>query len=118
MVHPECREKWEGTETEERVLKDMTNEKGEEYEYGDRRQELVFIGMSLKYETIQKVLDECLLTDDEMKLGPEKWFETMESEDKLKLSLDVSDTEDEDEENGSDDIEDDENEGDNEENER
>ncbi|XP_066915489.1 zinc chaperone YciC-like [Clytia hemisphaerica] len=102
MVHPECRDKWEGTDTEERVLKDMTNEKGEEYEYGDRRQELVFIGMTLKYETIQKILDECLLTDDEMKLGPEKWFETMESEDKLKLSLDVSDDEDEDyeDENG------------------
>uniref|UniRef100_A0A7M5VE76 CobW C-terminal domain-containing protein n=1 Tax=Clytia hemisphaerica TaxID=252671 RepID=A0A7M5VE76_9CNID len=98
----DCRDQWEGEEGEERVLKDMTNEKGEEYEYGDRRQELVFIGMTLKYETIQKILDECLLTDDEMKLGPEKWFETMESEDKLKLSLDVSDDEDEDyeDENG------------------
>ena len=87
MVHPECREKWEGTETEERVLKDMTNEKGEEYEYGDRRQELVFIGMSLKYETIQKVLDECLLTDDEMKLGPEKWMEKFGEDAPLRLFL-------------------------------
>ena len=81
----DCREQWEGEEGEDRILKDITNEQGEEYEYGDRRQELVFIGMNLKYETIQKVLDECLLGDKEMKLGPEKWFETMESEDRLQL---------------------------------
>ena len=35
-------------------------------EFGDRRQEIVFIGVNLYEEQIRKTMDECLLSDDEM----------------------------------------------------
>ena len=66
----------------------MQKENGDEFEYKDRRQEIVFIGHGMKREVIQKILDECLLTDKEMALGPELWKETMEEFDNIKLNLD------------------------------
>ena len=41
--------------------------------WGDRRQEIVFIGNDMKHEVIQKLLDECLLTDEEYALGIDAW---------------------------------------------
>ena len=67
----------------------MQNEDGEEYEHKDRRQEIVFIGHGMQREVIQKILDECLLTDEEMVLGPEKWKETMEEFDNIKLGKNI-----------------------------
>jgi len=42
-------------------------------EFGDRRQELVFIGIDMSESELRSKLDACLLTDDEMKQGIKKW---------------------------------------------
>ncbi len=42
-------------------------------EYGDRRQELVFIGIEMEETALRTQLDKCLLTDDEMKQGVNVW---------------------------------------------
>jgi G3E family GTPase len=41
--------------------------------FGDRRQELVFIGMAMDEAELTRRLHACLLTDDEMALGPAGW---------------------------------------------
>lgn len=42
-------------------------------EYGDRRQELVFIGIDMDELAIREQLDACLVTDMEFVQGPELW---------------------------------------------
>ena len=78
----------------------MKQPNGEEWKYADRRQELVFIGQALKHEAIQKILDQCLLNDEEMEMGPEKWAEAFADVDKIQLALDEGDDDEEEEEEG------------------
>ena len=87
--------RWEGTPSEKLVLQDIRKPSGEDWEYKDRRQEIVFIGHRMKSQVIQDLLDQCLLTEEEMALGPEMWKETMEEVDIIKLSLDEEEEEDE-----------------------
>jgi G3E family GTPase len=41
--------------------------------YGDRRQQLVYIGQDLPKEEMLEALRKCLLDDRELAMGPEKW---------------------------------------------
>ena len=86
----------------------MKQPNGEEWKYADRRQELVFIGQALKHEAIQKILDQCLLNDEEMEMGPEKWAEAFADVDKIQLALDEGDDDEEGEDKAEDDDEDEE----------
>jgi hypothetical protein len=44
-----------------------------EPQYGDRRQEIVFIGMQMDRAAIEAQLDAALLTEGEMEDGPGTW---------------------------------------------
>ena len=84
----DMREMWEDNpEVAKFVEKNTKRTNGEEWEYQDRRQELVFIGQGLKHERIQETLDRCLLNCEEMALGPERWKESMDGFDHVRLSL-------------------------------
>jgi G3E family GTPase len=41
--------------------------------FGDRRQELAFVGIGLNERELRARLDACLLSDDELRRGPELW---------------------------------------------
>lgn len=53
-------------------MKDFLKNKWTE-PYGDRSQELVFIGIDQDQAKMEALLDEILLTDEEYNLGPEIW---------------------------------------------
>ena len=51
----------------------------------------------MKVGAIENLLDECLLTEEEMALGPEEWRETMEHLDRVNLALEDEEEDEEDE---------------------
>ena len=57
-----------------------------EGQYGDRRQELVFIGNSMDQACIEEILESCLLTDQEMQLEPSGWSEFQDPFPPIELS--------------------------------
>ena len=79
---------WKGLPNEVDVLKDINKPSGEEWEYQDRRQEIVFIGHGIKRDVIEGLLDQCLLTDKELALGPDGWREAFGHLDHFNLVLD------------------------------
>lgn len=48
-------------------------QKGWDAEWGDRRQELLFVGIKLDHAALRQALDAALLTDGEMTPGPAAW---------------------------------------------
>ena len=84
----EIKHMWAGSPSEPEIMKEMMDESGkvsqsnmcpdrmpnsQEYPYGDRCQELVFIGKDLKHRVMQRILDTCLLTQEEMDMGERAW---------------------------------------------
>ena len=56
--------------------------------YGDRHQELVFIGHGMNEARISESLDQCLLTDSEYAQGPKTWVGFDDPFPKVELDLD------------------------------
>jgi len=63
----------------EGTTEELSAFRGEEWKepWGDRRQDLVFIGTNLLPEKVQETLDACLLNDEEMELGVDGWKATL-----------------------------------------
>jgi len=89
-----CGDYWFATMSEDawgdddpQFIKNVRAEFVDDPQIGDRRQEMVVIGIRFDPAEVEKLLDTCLLTDEEFKLGPSGWkslpdpFEAWEVED-------------------------------------
>ena len=59
--------------------------------YGDRRQEIVFIGIDFDRPVIESLLEECLLTDEEMAEGPDFWMSYEDPLPQIEIELEGED---------------------------
>ena len=64
--------KWGETRAEIQIVKEAVEPIWDPI-YGDRRNEIVFIGKSLNKEKIMSELENCLISDEEFKLGNDEW---------------------------------------------
>lgn len=72
---------WVAAQTEAERLEPLdTSAASWHPQWGDRCQQIVWIGIAMDREALTAMLDACLLTDEEMALGPEGWAEVMEDE--------------------------------------
>ena len=82
-------EEWEAefANMTESAIKDI--KKDFDGKYGDRRQALVFIGdqRTMDKEALIEQLDSCLLSKEEMEMGPDGWAEKLEDPFELDLEL-------------------------------
>ncbi|BBM83438.1 zinc metallochaperone GTPase ZigA [Candidatus Uabimicrobium amorphum] len=62
------REEWDVEEEDLKYLEEIWDDR-----FGDRRQEIVFIGQNIEKREFTNILDSCLLSDDELQLGPKHW---------------------------------------------
>ena len=75
---------------EEEVIAEIRNRMTHD-QYGDRQQELVFIGQNLDQDHVMRVLKECQLTDQEYELGPASWEHFDDPLPPIELETEVSD---------------------------
>lgn len=60
---------------DEHIAQKMREEIAEGGQYGDRRQQVVIIGVHMDRTEVEALLDACLLTDEEFEGGPDAWLE-------------------------------------------
>ncbi|MEM9352303.1 MAG: GTP-binding protein [Planctomycetota bacterium] len=63
----------EDTPENAELLEDIRSEFDDPF--GDRRQEIVFIGIEMDRPVIESMLEDCLLTDEELAFGPDRWVD-------------------------------------------
>ena len=59
---------WPSDEQERKKIDEIWDK-----QFGDRRQEIVFIGVDLEESSVKRQLNKCLITDKEEKLGVKGW---------------------------------------------
>ena len=86
------REEWPADSPEEYAS--LEEDFCEDPEIGDRRQEIVVIGIQMDKDAVIAALDECLLDDEEMRMGSKRWEEEWENP----FAVEVGEDEEEEEE--------------------
>lgn len=62
-----------GIEKEKKSFRKKNDDGNSSFTFGDRRSELVFINQDLNHGAFQKVLNACLMTDEEFSMLVDEW---------------------------------------------